>query len=360
MSAFSWVNDVSSEYNQMWWIDIYEWLCLLFDKKGISYSDFLLEIKNSNIADIGSWLGLSQKYLSILWSNILCVDPVYNKELSYTINDLTRQFNERLSKISYFFTNKESLDEDQIDFLTTQRAHLKLDIFNLKNWEKINWNNYKLKLDKSDSIDIAFSTNVFALIPEWFDFLEDIFDKLNDWWKYYLIDDFSLKEYKNVVFIKTLIDENIIEWYYNNDLIVWEIKKGVFLEKRKKIGEIYKSIIKDFKKWNSKEQNIKISDIKALRALKVIELIPDIISQLINFESKNINIEESNEKEIWTTDFIITKEDFKKWNFDENISSKMVEEIKKLNIKAHSDFLHFYLWAEWEILCEQEDNKEDF
>jgi hypothetical protein len=47
-----------------------------------------------------------------------------------------------------------------------KKNHLQYKIDNLKIWNKNPEIEYKTLLEKSDNIDVAFSTNVFALMPE--------------------------------------------------------------------------------------------------------------------------------------------------------------------------------------------------
>jgi len=80
---------------------------------------------------------------------------------------------------------------------------------------------------------------------------------------------------------------------------------------------------------------------------------------IMHIDWKILALKEQLEEEIWITDFIISKEDFEKWDFDQNISKEMIEEIKKLNISPNANFMHFYyLWTD--LYYEQEDDKEDF
>ena len=89
---------------------------------------------------------------------------------------------------------------------------------------------------------------------------------------------------------------------------------------------------------------------------------------IMHIDWKTLTLREQLEEEVWITDFIISKEDFeiiinwKKWekDFKWKIPEEMIEEIKGFNITASSIFLHFYLWDNWEVLCEQEDDKDNF
>jgi len=340
---------LSKETVHIWKTDFISSLKDFFTFRDNDWKLELLELKWKNIADI--WAGFSDNmnFLKwILWNNskIICVDWIYENELVTWWLDKTIK-NIKIG-IEYLVDNYEEsnvfINTINDKKLLSNKIH---DLWFLKNWNKEKWIEYKTELEKNDNIDIAFCKNLFYTIKEPIRFITEILEKLNNNWELVIIDYDNL-DMINIRFLIELSKKNFIDWVIStnkrNEYVIFKIKKETFLDNLKEINNIFNKINnweevrKKKSSWITIEVVILESPISVKKVLDWTKLV----------------------KETSYTDFIISKKDFQKWIFPTNINLDMIKKIKDLWIKAHSDFLHFYLWIEWEVFCEQDDDKEYF
>jgi len=236
------------------------------------------------------------------------------------------------------FTNKYFFLIDKI--LTSNDLGEKKEIIDEYLADHFNWLLDELILNSID----AKSENIRLKV--------DFNEKTNDF-KCILIDDWKWKKYQ------TTEEKRLIK---NSNWGMW-----LWLKTIKKLSNNRFHLVRTKKKYTiaifklNKDSFITYMEENIDNQIRINWLnISKFWAKMESLDWKMENLIKQMEKEIWITDFIISKKDFEEGIFPENINSDMIKEIKDFWFTAHSDFLHFYLWIEWEVFCEQEDDKEDF
>jgi len=257
--------DVNNLVHDEWTVHLWhtDFVASLKDFYSFQDNDWKLKIPElewKNIADIWSGFSDSMNFLKwILWqdSKIICVDWIYDKKyvkawINKTIDNtsnfinylITEKKNLFVGKADMFITyiinsiynliTKKNIELYEIEiYLERQKINKLFDFIFLNSWKEDEWIEYKVELEKSDNIDIAFCKNLFYKIDEPIRFIKEILKELNDNWELIIIDYYNL-ENSNTKLLIDLVDKEIIEGitYFtrNNEYIIFKINKENFLD----------------------------------------------------------------------------------------------------------------------------------
>ena len=337
-----------TEVQNVWYIDTPELFLNYFQEiKWLTFSEIKDLFKDKKIADIGSWFWTFPNYLknSFNIKDINCIDPVYGydnmnfsfKKTIIMVKDIFNNICSNLQKIE-----KPLIDWDSILLYFSLKSYYSC----LENWLPDSEFKYYENLDSfNKNLDYAFSTELFRELPDVLSFLEDVFESLNEDWKFIIFDKCD-KKFSNINFLHNLYNLKIINLSKFWDNLVCEFWKKSFLDN-------FDTIVSEFNKYNFDE------DLNTSRG----ELSEKDKMYLDKF-NKNIrySLTELKEKFIFSIDSFdkLKTNKFPYWSFDDWLSIFFKKEIicnyeKIKKTEAYKSWYFEIRLEDWKLQIEDVD-----
>jgi len=279
------MSDINNLVHNEWTVHLWHTDFVASLKEFFSFQDKnwklqIPELEWKNIADIWAGFSDSMNFLrGVLWNNskIICVDWIYNKEyiklwiskaidntvneIEYLVNEkeillwwrIDRFITENINRIYKLVTKKNTSLYNEKAYLERQENNKWFELNFLYSWKEEEWIEYKVELEKSDNIDIAFCKNLFYKIDEPIRFIEEVLEKLNDNWELIIIDYYNLKN-SNTKLLVDLVDKKIIEGITystrNSEYIIFKIRKENFLDNKNEFDIFLTNLLKNLKPYD--------------------------------------------------------------------------------------------------------------